>query len=202
MFQEIAILLGIKPSKQNEIKTFKNENNFLKNITDILNSENSNKILTEIPNNHFQNNMLINFVETVGLVENFGEFEINVNNSNIKSDFFNGIKHVDNINHKANLKFSDEFKNKINEFELPKETEKVSIDASKFNAKNKKEKADTDDKDNDEIESVDDKEYVTFEANSMDELLSKVRTYTYNSASSRVMTDSEKMLGTQVDYKG
>ena len=140
MFQEIAILLGIKPSKQNEIKTFKNENNFLKNITDILNSENSNKILTEIPNNHFQNNMLINFVETVGLVENFGEFEINVNNSNIKSDYFNGIKHVDNINHKANLKFSDEFKNKINEFELPKETEKVSIDASKFNAKNKKEK--------------------------------------------------------------
>lgn len=36
----------------------------------------------------------------------------------------------------------------------------------------------------------------------MDELLSKVRTYTYNSASSRVMNDSEKMLGTQVDFRG
>ena len=66
----------------------------------------------------------------------------------------------------------------------------------------KAEKADTNEEDKEEIESVDDKEYVTFEANSMDELLSKVRTYTYNSASSRVMTDSEKMLGTQVDYKG
>ena len=66
----------------------------------------------------------------------------------------------------------------------------------------KTDKAEPDDKDKEEIEPVEDKEYVTFEADSMDELLSKVRTYTYNNASSRVMTDSEKMLGTQVDYKG
>lgn len=64
----------------------------------------------------------------------------------------------------------------------------------------KTEKADSDDKE--EIKSVDDKEYVTFEANSMEELLSKVRMDTYNQVSARVMTDSERMLGTQVDYKG
>ena len=57
-------------------------------------------------------------------------------------------------------------------------------------------------KDEEKTESADDKEYVTFEADSMDELLSRVRAYTYDNASSRVMTDSEKMLGTQVDYKG
>ena len=66
----------------------------------------------------------------------------------------------------------------------------------------KAEKADPDDKDEEKTESADDKEYVTFEADSMDELLSRVRAYTYDNASSRVMTDSEKMLGTQVDYKG
>ena len=86
-----------------------------------------------------------------------------------------------------------------------KKAEKKAQEERIQKAREKKaEKADTNDEDKEEIESVDDKEYVTFEANSMDELLSKVRTYTYtyNSASSRVMTDSEKMLGTQVDYKG
>ena len=84
-----------------------------------------------------------------------------------------------------------------------KKAEKKAQEERIQKAKEKKaEKADNDDKDEEEIESADDKEYVTFEANSMDELLSKVRTYTYNDASSRVMTDSEKMLGTQVDYKG
>ena len=68
-------------------------------------------------------------------------------------------------------------------------------------AKDKKvEKSDSEE--TEETEKTDDKEYITFAANSMDDLLSKVRTYSYNLSASKVMTDAERMLGTQVDYKG
>ncbi len=53
-----------------------------------------------------------------------------------------------------------------------------------------------------DVKEIDDKEYVTIEADSFDELLSKVQTYSYESASSRVMTQSEKMIGTNFDFKG
>ncbi len=53
-----------------------------------------------------------------------------------------------------------------------------------------------------DVQNADEKEYVTFEAQSVDDLISKVSVYTYNDASARVMTDSERMLGTQVDFKG
>lgn len=46
------------------------------------------------------------------------------------------------------------------------------------------------------------KEYVSFEAKSAEELLASVRAYTYEDASRHVMTDFERMLGGQVDYKG
>ena len=44
--------------------------------------------------------------------------------------------------------------------------------------------------------------FVTIEADSMDELLSKVQDFTYNSISSRVKADSERVLGTRVDFRG
>lgn len=59
-----------------------------------------------------------------------------------------------------------------------------------------------DEEDKEEAEVLDDKEYVTFEADSFDKLLSKVRAYSYDLSASKVMTDAERMLGTQVDYKG
>ena len=46
------------------------------------------------------------------------------------------------------------------------------------------------------------KEYVTFEAKSMEDLLSKVREYSIRTASDRVMTETERMLGSHVDFKG
>ena len=52
------------------------------------------------------------------------------------------------------------------------------------------------------IEEKDNREYITFEADSVDSLLSKIQSYSYNLSASKVMTDAEKMLGTQVDYKG
>ena len=145
MLNEIFILLGIKSTKSNDFfdvnNVINNEKSFLMNVSNVLNCDCANKILNEIPNNNFQNNnMLINFVENVGFIGNLDEIEIK--NNEINSNFVNGIKQTDFVNHKANLKFSDDFKNKMNDFELPKESEKITIDGSKFNKNNnvKKEK--------------------------------------------------------------
>ncbi len=46
------------------------------------------------------------------------------------------------------------------------------------------------------------KEYIRFEANSMEELLTKIRDYSYQSASARVRTESERMIGSNFDFKG
>lgn len=52
-------------------------------------------------------------------------------------------------------------------------------------------------------EAGDDKpEYAIFEEDSMEKLLSKVRDYSYALSVSKVLTDTERALGTQVDYKG
>lgn len=64
------------------------------------------------------------------------------------------------------------------------------------------EKTGKDDKDTDEVEEPNEKEYVTFEANSMEALLTHVRAYSYEGAMNNVVTDAERMLGTQVDFKG
>lgn len=71
------------------------------------------------------------------------------------------------------------------------------------NARNKK-KADKVEKEDkaDRIETEDVKEYVTIEAKSFDELISKVQKYTYDNVASNVRTEAERMLGTQVDYVG
>ena len=46
------------------------------------------------------------------------------------------------------------------------------------------------------------KEYVTIEADSLDSLLSKVQVYSYNGVAGRVMTDSERMIGSHFDFRG
>lgn len=51
-------------------------------------------------------------------------------------------------------------------------------------------------------EETEDTEYVTFEADSLEELLDKVTKYSYEGASSRVFTETELSRGTQVDYMG
>jgi hypothetical protein len=54
----------------------------------------------------------------------------------------------------------------------------------------------------DKVVEVHGKEYVTIEADSADELLSKVQNYSYDSAANRVMTASERMIGGHVDFRG
>ena len=57
-------------------------------------------------------------------------------------------------------------------------------------------------KDKDDTDIYEDEEFEIIEANSLDDLLSKVHTYSYNNAASRVMTDTERAVGTRVDFKG
>ena len=47
-----------------------------------------------------------------------------------------------------------------------------------------------------------DEEYEIIESNSLDELLLKMQTYSYNNAASKVMTETEKNIGTVIDFKG
>lgn len=54
----------------------------------------------------------------------------------------------------------------------------------------------------DKVVEVYGKEYVTIEADSADELLSKVQSYSYDSVANRVMTASERMVGGHVDFRG
>ncbi len=70
-------------------------------------------------------------------------------------------------------------------------------------ARDKKAKGDVEDgADVAEAEATEMKDYVTFEADSMEGLLSKVRYYSYDGAMNRVRTDAERMVGTRVDYVG
>ena len=54
----------------------------------------------------------------------------------------------------------------------------------------------------DEAEEIDEREYVKIEADSLEDLLSKVQSYSYDRASARVLTEAERNVGTQIDFKG
>ena len=79
MLNEIFILLGIKSSKQINFN-FSDENSFLMNVCNVLNSENANKILCEIPNNNFQNNNMFIQNNMVGNQNQFNNGQIFLNN--------------------------------------------------------------------------------------------------------------------------
>ena len=85
-----------------------------------------------------------------------------------------------------------------------KEAEKEAREDRIQKAKDKKaEKAEPDkSKSDNDIDEVNDEKYVMFEADSMEELLSKVQTYSYNSSSNKIMTASERTVGTTIDFKG
>ena len=52
------------------------------------------------------------------------------------------------------------------------------------------------------IDTDEHKDYVMIEAFSMHQLLNKVSDYSYNYASNNVMTEAERSLGTQIDFRG
>ena len=81
-----------------------------------------------------------------------------------------------------------------------KEARKERLQKAK-DQKTDKAEPDKNKSDND-IDKVNDEKYVIFEAGSANELIFKVQAYSYNTSSNKVMTDSERTVGTTIDFKG
>ena len=127
-------------------------------------------------------------------VKNFG---MSVD-SNGKENFFATVNKTSDLQKKRTEKKAAE--KKAAKLQEKKKAEKKAQEERIQKARDKKaEKTDTD---KEETEITDNEEYVTFEADSLDDLLSKVQTYSYNNASGKVMTESEKMVGTKIDFRG
>ena len=127
-------------------------------------------------------------------VKNFG---MSVD-SNGKESFFATVNKSSDLQKKRTEKKAAE--KKAQKLQEKKKAEKKAQEERIQKARDKK--AEKEDTDKDDSRIKDDEEYVTFEADSMDELLSKVQTYSYNNASGKVMTESEKMVGTKIDFRG
>ena len=126
-------------------------------------------------------------------VKNFG---MSVD-SNGKESFFATVgKSQDLQKKRIEKKAAEKKEQKIKE---KKKAEKKAQEDRINKAKDSKaEKA----KDKDDMDIYEEEEFEIIEANSLDDLLSKVQTYSYNNAASRVMTDTERAVGTRVDFKG
>lgn len=127
-------------------------------------------------------------------VKNFG---MSVD-SNGKESFFATVNKSSDLQKKRTEKKAAE--KKAQKLQEKKKAEKKAQEERIQKARDKKAEKEGTDKDDSRIK--DDEEYVTFEADSMDELLSKVQTYSYNNASGKVMTQAEQMVGTKIDFRG
>ena len=127
-------------------------------------------------------------------VKNFG---MSVD-SNGKESFFATVNKSSDLQKKRTEKKAAE--KKAHKLQEKKKAEKKAQEERIQKARDKK--AEKEDTDKDDSRIKDDEEYVTFEADSMDELLSKVQTYSYNNASGKVMTQAEQMVGTKIDFRG
>lgn len=67
---------------------------------------------------------------------------------------------------------------------------------------NKAKKAEANERISSDDEFEDDKEYLEFRADSLEELLNMVSAYAYESSSDAVITQQESMLGQNIDFKG
>ena len=115
-----------------------------------------------------------------------------------KENFFATVNKTSDLLKKRTEKKAAE--KKAAKLQEKKKAEKKAQEERIQKARDKKaEKADPG---KEETEITDNEEYVTFEADSLDDLLSKVQTYTYNNASGMVMTQSERMVGIKIDFRG
>ena len=127
-------------------------------------------------------------------VKNFG---MSVD-SNGKESFFATVNKSSDLQKKRTEKKAAE--KKAQKLQEKKKAEKKAQEERIQKARDKK--ADKAEPDKDEAEITDNEEYVTFESDSLDDLLSKVQTYSYNNASGKVMTQAEQMVGTKIDFRG
>ena len=127
-------------------------------------------------------------------VKNFG---MSVD-SNGKESFFATVEKSQNLQKKRIEKKAAEKKE-----QKAKEKKKAEKEAREERLQKAKDKKTDKTADEEDPQTIDDgKEYVTIEAKSMDELLSKVQKYSYSEALNRVFTDSERMVGGHVDFRG
>ena len=117
--------------------------------------------------------------------------------SNGKESFFATVgKSQDLQKKRIEKKAAEKKEQKIKE--KKKAEKKAQEDRINKTKDNKAEKT----KDKKDADFNEDEEFEIIESDSLDDLLSKVQTYSYNNAASRVMTDTEKMVGTRVDFRG
>lgn len=127
-------------------------------------------------------------------VKNFG---MSVD-SNGKESFFATVEKSQDLQKKRIEKKAAEKKE-----QTAKEKKKAEKEAREERLQKAKDKKTDKTADEEDPQNIDDgKEYVTIEAKSMDELLSKVQKYSYSEALNRVFTDSERMVGGHVDFRG
>lgn len=127
-------------------------------------------------------------------VKNFG---MSVD-SNGKESFFATVEKSQDLQKKRIEKKAAEKKE-----QTAKEKKKAEKEAREERLQKAKDKKTDKTADEEDPQNIDDgKEYVTIEAKSMDELLSKVQKYSYSEAFNRIFTDSERMVGGHVDFRG
>ena len=127
-------------------------------------------------------------------VKNFG---MSVD-SNGKESFFATVEKSQDLQKKRIEKKAAEKKE-----QKAKEKKKAEKEAREERLQKAKDKKTDKTADEEDPQNIDDgKEYVTIEAKSMDELFSKVQKYSYSEALNRVFTDSERMVGGHVDFRG
>lgn len=128
-------------------------------------------------------------------VKNFG---MSVD-SNGKESFFATVEKSQNLQKKRIEKKAAEKKEK--KIHDKKAAEKKARE-ERIRKRQEDKKADkTEDSDKD-LRDIDEKEFVTIGSDSLDNLISKVQKYSYAMASDRVLTNEERMIGRQVDFRG
>ena len=127
-------------------------------------------------------------------VKNFG---MSVD-SNGKESFFATVEKSQDLQKKRIEKKAAEKKE-----QKAKEKKKAEKEAREERLQKAKDKKTDKTADEEDPQTIDDgKAYVTIESKSMDELLSKVQKYSYSEALNRVFTDSERMVGGHIDFRG
>ena len=82
-----------------------------------------------------------------------------------------------------------------------KKAQEERLEKAKENRQAKEADKSDSSKDADEVETTDNKEYVEIRANSLDELVGKVQQYAYDNSARGIMTDVERSIGQNFDFK-
>ena len=148
-----------------------------------------------------------NLTSSGASIKNFG---MSVD-SNGKESFFATVEKSQDLQKKRiEKKAAEKKEQKVREHrKAEKQARQDRIDKAKEKKAEKDGKTDNDEipseiekRIHDKVVEVYGKEYVTIEADSAEDLLSKVQSYSYDAAAGRVMTASERMVGGHVDFRG